>query len=160
MMDKYHSTQASNEQRKKYQADKVLITRVYDNIVSVDYPCNVELNQDFFKKQDKLIQDTYHRFHSRLPQLIIQLDGVSDLSSSCKMYTQSEQHQKLYDAAAFILSKGNMSVLERHYLEQLLADQLQNRRLKKRNNYPVGIFSDKKSAENWLASRPGSHYRH
>lgn len=138
----------------------VSITDISDNVVSLDYPYSIELTQDFFIAQDERLIHSYHQYHSRIPQLLIQLDGIADIASESKSYIQSNQHQKLYDAVAFILSKGNMAVLERHYLEQLLATSLQSSRSRNQSYYPVGIFNDRKSAARWLASRPGSHHRH
>lgn len=159
-MDKYHSTSGNHSNNEHKKTEDLYISAIHNGLICINYPYNVELTANFFQQQDKYIQNKYHRLHRKQPQLLIQLDGISELDASCKPYIQSNQHQKLYDSIAFVLSKGNMAVLERHYLELLLANQLQNKRLKEHNHYSVGIFTDRRSAQNWLASRPGSHYRH
>lgn len=151
---------ANNISKHSLHADGVSIIEISDNIINLAYPHNVELSALFFKQQDSFLNEEYLQAHANPAQLLIQLDGISELLLDCKAYLQSKAHQSLYASAAFVLSEGNMAVLERHYLQQLFSGRLNNNNIKHQSDYPVGIFNDNKLAKNWLSSRPGSHYRH
>jgi hypothetical protein len=130
------------------------IIESHNQILCVKFPYNVELCEDFFVANDQHISSEYHQHHAKSPQLLVILDGIADWSSDCRTYLKSETHQSLYSAIAFILSTGNMSVLEKHYLELVYANQLQNNPPKLSQRYPIGIFSNKNDALRWLESRP------
>lgn len=132
----------------------ITIEDISDNLIRISYPYNVVLNTELLKHQDSILLEQYHRFHSRLPQLLIQLDGIAEFELDCKDYLQSNEHQRLYSAVAFVLGKGNMSVLERHYLEQLLIYRTQKSPQLAQSHYPVGVFATEIEAKHWLNSKP------
>ncbi|RDX37516.1 hypothetical protein DZA50_02150 [Kangiella sp. HD9-110m-PIT-SAG07] len=129
-----------------------------NNLVTLSYPYSVELDLHLLQQQDELITNIYHQYHPRLPRVMILLDGVSDLSTDSWNYIQSYPHQKLYQSVAYVLSKGNMSVLERHYLEQLFINRTQKPTESTNLNYPIGIFTTVKQAIRWLGSYPKSNH--
>ena len=159
-MEKFHPT--SEQFVGEFESSKsepIQIFSIHDALISVNYPYNIEITGSFLRQQDDLLQQAYHSYYSKKPQLLIQLDGVSDITTDAKHYINHNSHNKLYSAIAFVLSRGDMSVLERHYLEQLLSNQLRNNKLRNKHAYTVGIFNDIRSAQVWLASRPGSNHR-
>lgn len=153
-MEEHGSAQQASH-RSIPSVGKITIVDIKDRIVSINYPHNVELTKAFLASQDRLIQTEYRRLHSTRPQLLIQLDGIAELSIDCRQYALTSEHQNLYASVAYVMSKGNMSVLERHYLAQLTSIQRQT----KYNSYAIGIFSAHKTAYEWLITRPGSHYQ-
>lgn len=136
--------------------DHKLEAGLESGILYISYPYNVDLTSHLIKEQDKLVKNITDNNHTVLTQVIIKLDGISEVSQDCKEYLISQSHQCLYDSVAFVLSKGNMSVLEKHYLMQLLT--LHKPNTQPRKNYPIGVFKDALEAERWMASRPGSHH--
>lgn len=158
-MDKQLVTRRRHETRAK-KSQTISIVEVRDTLISVDYPYNAEFTAELLKQQDELLVQQYHRFHSRLPQLLIYLNGISEIGSDCKSYIQSKAHQDLYESVAFILSKGNMSVLERHYLQQLYINQPQASFKSLKSAYSIGVFPATEPAQLWLKSKPGSNYQY
>jgi len=158
-MDNYRSISLSNERNQQLK-NVLSIKKIDNNQVFIDYPHDAELDESFMQNQDRVIQESYHRFHRRLPQLIIQLDGISEITINCANYMRTQKHRSLYESVAFVLSKGDMSVLERHYLEQLLSNQLLKSYRKKGPSYTVGIFSELQKAKQWLAHNPSSNHHH
>lgn len=135
------------------------ILSIDDSLITVQYPYNVDFCEDFLRQQDEFVQSCYHHEHAKLPQLLILLDGISELADDVKPYIQSAAHQQLYSSVAYTLSHGNMAVLEQHYLENSLTNYLQNNPKSLNNFYPIGIFSSQKLALDWLSTRPGSHHQ-
>ncbi|WP_343985036.1 hypothetical protein [Kangiella japonica] len=130
------------------------IIESHNQILYVKFPYNVELCEDFFTANDQHISSEYHQHHAKSPQLLVMLDGIADWSSDSRAYLKSKKHQGMYSAIAYVLSTGNMSVLEKHYLELVYANQLQNNPPKLSLRYPIGIFQNKKDALHWLESSP------
>lgn len=160
-MAKYHP--ASNQRIDEFessQSESIQLVSIHDALITVTYPYNVEIAASFLSDQDQLLQQTYHSYHGKKPQLLIKLDGISDITTDAKQYINQKSHHGLYSSVGFVLSKGDMSVLERHYLEQLLSFQLRNNRRINKQDYTVGIFTSELAAKIWLASRPGSNHRH
>ncbi|WP_223669124.1 hypothetical protein [Kangiella shandongensis] len=137
---------------------ELTITRIDVPVVTLQYPHNVMFCEAFLRQKDEFIQSCYHQQNNRLPQLLIKLDGISDVSSDLASYIQSKHHQALYSSVAYVLSQGNMAVLEQHHLEHLVANHLQNSPTSGSNFYPIGIFTSAGQALEWLTSRPGSHH--
>lgn len=158
-MDKQHLP-AYFRRLKQRKLQTISIQDISDSLILINYPYNVVLNTGLLRHQDDLLREQYHRFHTRLPQLLIQLDGIAELDPDCKDYLKSVEHQQLYSAVAFVLGKGNMSVLERHYLEQLLIYRSQSSSKIAQSHYPIEVFTTELQARHWLNSRPGSNDPH
>ncbi len=158
-MDKQRLPVRSHTLRQR-KLQTISIQDISDNLILVNYPYNVVLSTELLQHQDNLLQEKYHRYHDRLPQLLIQLDGIAELDQDCNEYLQSIEHQQSYDAVAFVLGKGNMSVLERHYLEQLFIYRSQRSSKLVKSHYPIGVFATELQARKWLSSNPGSNYPH
>lgn len=136
----------------------ITILDAEDDILRVKYPYNVELCRNFFSKQDQYICTEHHPIYTRIPLLLVKLDGISDWSQDCRTYIQSDSHQQLYGAVAFVLSSGNITVLERHYLKLVFSNQLYNKTPKDSSRYPIGIFENDKDARRWLRSKPARNH--
>lgn len=154
MSDTFNYSSSQNTRKGTVLHRSASIIESHNQILCVKFPYNVELCEDFFTTNDQHLASEYHQDHSKSRQLLVILEGIADWSSDCRAYLRSETHQKMYSAVAFVLSSGNMSVLEKHYLELVFANQLQNNPSKLLPRYPIGIFLNKKDALSWLESRP------
>ncbi|GAA4365436.1 hypothetical protein [Kangiella marina] len=136
----------------KGKAHSVSIIKIGEALIEMVYPYNVELTPELLMQQDKILDDQHNDYSYRLPSIVVHLDGVSDLLPETRNYMNSKQHQNRYKAVAYVLSSGNMAVLEKHYLEQLFFSQTRNAGSTSLHHYPIGIFKESTVAQRWLKS--------
>lgn len=156
-MDKQQWSSRRHPSRQR-KGQSIRVDEIRDNMISISYPYNAELNLDLLMKQDEQLKQQYHTSRSRILLLLIKLDGITDIDQACKNYIHSKEHQELYDSIAFVLSKGNMSVLERHYIEQLYSYRPKTQLKNSNRSYSIGVFTAFNQAQRWLESRPVANY--
>lgn len=116
--------------------------QINSNTLKVTFPRGATISGEFLKKLDQDVKN-----HSHIPcKILIVTNGILDVLDCAQPYLIENAHTQIYQAVAFVQKlKGDMAILENHYIRQFI----QNNRS---SQYYKSIFKDETAAIQWLAS--------